>query len=672
MKKITALLIVSAMILSGCEASEENSTTATDTEMSAVTMKEEEATLDILPKKEEGAIFDIRPQDDYYGYVNANELWSRELEYGHETNGTFDICSDEIMDEQIEMLQEILSSEEQFEAGSPEQLVRDYYLQSKEEEKYDYTKEFEQVFSMIDSAETPDDIVEVSARLLREYGVSVIFDINIERNYYKSGEYLISFNNISAPTELEKLSKNAEELRDLLRNYMSGYGVDYDETVERANAIIYFLIDIANHTDFKALKQLDIDNLLNLCTKDELSEMLFNIDVNRLETAYGISKNPYKEYNLCMPEQLEVINSYLTEENMQMWKDYAKCDFISSYESFAPASYLYYEPTEENVSDDEIMELAVTAMSGEMSELYYKKYYTDEYKKAMSELESDIKKAYIDMINQADWLSEEGRALFVKKFNNIVFYFGGQEEYEHKLSDAKLIGRNLFETSTNFAKRKYQDMLDKIGTVPDNSEWNMASQTVNAYYEPSANSIYITRAIMHSPFYDIGGDYYSNMGALGEVIAHELSHAFDSMGVKFNADGVYDPEWIDKSDREAYEKIQKKAVAFYNEQTLLDVYHVDGEQTLGENLADLGAMQCVLSLTKTDEDKKKIFESYANVWSTLYENTFIIEALESDSHSPDLVRANAVLMNMDDFYEVYDVKEGDGMYVAPENRLKRW
>lgn len=659
MKKVTALLIVSAMMLSGCEVSKENSTTATDTETSAVTMKKEEVS------------FDIRPQDDYYGYVNANDLWSRELEYGHETNGTFDICDNEIMDEQVEMLQEILSSEEEFEAGSPEQLVCDYYLQSKEE-KHDYTKEFEKVFSMIDSAETPDDIVEVSAKLLREYGVSVIFNINIERNYYKSGEYLISFNNISAPTELEKLSENPEEFRDSLRNYMSGYGVDYDETVERANAIVYYLLDVANHTNFKALKQLDIDALLNFHTKDELSEMLFNIDVDRLETAYGISRNPYEEYNLCMPEQLEVINSYLTEEHMQMWKDYAKYIFINSYESFAPASYLYYEPTEENVPDDKIMEQVVSVMSTEMSELYYKKYYTDEYKKAMSELESDIKKAYIDMINQADWLSKEGRALFVKKFNNISFYFGGQEEYEHNVSDAKLIGRNLFETNMNFAKRKYQNILDKIGAVPDNSEWSMASQTVNAYYEPSANSIYITRAIMHSPFYDIDGDYYSNMGALGEVIAHELSHAFDSTGVKFNADGIYDPEWISKSDREAYEEIQKKAVAFYNEQTLLDVYHVDGEQTLGENLADLGAIQCVLSLAKTDEDKKKIFESYANIWSSLYENTFVIEALDSDSHSPDLVRANAVLMNMDDFYEVYDVKEGDGMYTAPENRLKRW
>lgn len=659
MKKITALLIVSAMVLSGCEASEENSTTATDTEMSAVTMKEEEV------------IFDIRPQDDYYGYVNANQLWARELEYNHETTGTFDICNNEVMDELIAMLQEILSSEEESEAGSPEQLVRDYYLQCKEE-KHDYTKEFEQVFSMIDSAETPDDMVEVSARLLREYGVNIMFEISVERNYYKNGEHSISFNNISAPTDLEKLSKNAREFRDSLRNYISGYGVDYDETVERANAIVYYLLDVANHTDFKALKQLEIETLLNLYTKDELSELLFNIDVDRLETAYGISNNPYKEYNLCLPEQLAVINSYLTEEHLQMWKDYAKYNFISSYELSAPASYLYYEPTEENVSDEKIMEHVVNVMASEMSELYYNRYYTDEYKKTMSELESDIKKAYTDMINQAEWLSEEGRALFVKKFNNITFYFGGQEKYEHRASDAELIGRNLFETNMNFEKRKYQKMLDKIGTVPDNSEWNMASQTVNAYYEPSANSIYITRAIMNPPFYNIDGDYYSNMGALGEVIAHELSHAFDSTGVKFNADGVYDPEWIDKSDREAYEEIQKKAVDFYNDQTLLDVYHVDGKQTLGENLADLGAIQCVLSLAETDEDKKKIFESYANVWSSLYENTFVIEALASDSHSPDLVRANAVLMNMEDFYEVYDVKEGDGMYVAPENRLKRW
>lgn len=661
MKKIKVLLLAVTMLLSfsGC----------TET-----TIKESQAKTETSAESNEDVRFDIRPQDDYYGCINAQQLWNEEIEYGSESYGAFNSAEKEIEEEQKAIFQNIIESDEKFEAGSPQQLIRDYYYQYISD-KQDYTAEFDKVFSLIDAAETPDDIVRLSGRLIREYGVNFLFSMTLDANYYNNDEYVVIFEEPKTffdSKDFKEKNDTKIQVRDTLRDYLTGFGIDYDEAEKRADAIIYYYTDCMNTVDFDILLA-DAEKALNLYSREKLDGLMPNVNLDTLGSAYGFSEYNYSsDYIVSFPELLTVINSYLTEDNMQMWKDLAKCLFVMEYESLAPSSYLSYEPTEQNKPEDEIISDILRYMSQEFSELYYNEYYTDEYKNAMKKFEADIKKAYVEMINGSEWLSDESKSLLVKKFNNIKFHFGGQENYVHSSSDAEIIGENIFETKTNFIKKRYDDRIKKIGTVPDFDEWNMVSQEANAYYNTSANAIYVSRGIMHSPFYDINGDYYTNLGGLGSVICHELSHAFDSNGILFNADGNYEPEWINQADRDAFEIIKQKAVEFYDGRTLLDVYHVNGKNTLSENLADLGAVQCVLLLADNDEDKIKIFENYAKIWCSLYMNTAVIKSLTKDEHSPDLVRVNSVLMNMDDFQRIFDVQEGDGMYVSPENRVKRW
>lgn len=660
MRKTKALLLAVTMLLSlaGCvEMTKEVSQTKTETSA--------ESTEDVT--------FDIRPQDDYYGYINAQQLWNEEIEYGSETYGAFASCENEVKEEQKVLFQNIIESDEEFEPGSPQQLIRDYYYQYISD-KQDYTAEFDKAFSLIDAAETPDDIVKLGGQFISEYGVNFLFSMRLDANYYNNNEYSIIF---KEPTtffdskDFKEKDNTKIQVRDTLRNYLTGFGIDYNEAEKRADKMIYYFTDCLNAVDFDAIN--DDEKLLNIYSKEKLGGLLSNLSLNTFESAYGFSKYKYNsDYIVYYPELISVINSYITEDNMQMWKDIAKCHFVMEYESIAPASYLSYEPTEKNMPEDEIISEILRYMSQEIGELYYYEYYTDEYKNAMKKFEADIKKAYVEMINNSEWLSEEGKSLMTKKFNNIKFHFGGQEKYEHSPSDANLIGKNIFETKTNFIKKKYNDKIKQIGTVPDFDKWGMLPQEINAYYNPSANAIYVTRGIMHSPFYDINGNYYTNLGGLGSVICHELSHAFDSHGILVNADGNYAPEWISQADRDAFEIVKQKTVEFYDGRTLLDVYHVNGRNTLAENLADLGAVQCILQIPDNDEDKIKIFENYAKIWHSLYMNDYVIASLTKDEHSPDLVRVNSVIMNMDDFQRIFDVQEGDGMYVAPENRVKRW
>lgn len=188
------------LALSGCGIVKNDSATATD----ASRASESDATNVSYTEKDGKVTYNIRPQDDFYGYVNANDLWEMEIEYGESSTGTFDLCNNQVIDEQIAIVQKIISSDEEFEAGSPEQLIRDHYFQLKEK-KQDYTEEFDMVFSMIDGMKTPDDIAYVSAEFTKNYGINPLFALMLDRNPYTTDEYAISFVNLQTSVDLKKV-----------------------------------------------------------------------------------------------------------------------------------------------------------------------------------------------------------------------------------------------------------------------------------------------------------------------------------------------------------------------------------------------------------------------------------------------------------------------------------
>ena len=165
---------------------------------------------------------------------------------------------------------------------------------------------------------------------------------------------------------------------------------------------------------------------------------------------------------------------------------------------------------------------------------------------------------------------------------------------------------------------------------------------------------------------------YKNLGMLGHVIAHEMNQAFDSISIVFDKNGCYDPEFIEQADRDTYKTLQEKVIDYYQNYKILDIYSIDGEKTLGENIADIGAMECLVNITDNKEEIRQILEGEAQEWAALTEITEVLTKLEGDTHSPGEARVNAVISSVDKFYEVYDIKESDKMYVAPENRIKVW
>ena len=284
----------------------------------------------------------------------------------------------------------------------------------------------------------------------------------------------------------------------------------------------------------------------------------------------------------------------------------------------------------------------------------------------------EIREGYRKLISNANWLSEPTRKGLLKKLDNIVYVTGTNSKRQDKSKYANL-GGNYYDMLVGFIRIQTADEINSLKESKDRKAISMAMQTMNACYSPVHNNITITVAITNAPFFDAKADHYTNLGGLGSVIAHEMGHAFDSNCIVYDQDGAYNPKWIAEEDVKALKERNKKAVSYFEDNfVVFGVHHVDGEQTLGENYADLGGMECVTSLAKNKDDLKKIFENYALIWGRKKLDVKVVDQIAHDVHSPEILRVNAILSTLQCFYDLYDVKEGDGMYIAPEKRISRW
>lgn len=205
----------------------------------------------------------------------------------------------------------------------------------------------------------------------------------------------------------------------------------------------------------------------------------------------------------------------------------------------------------------------------------------------------------------------------------------------------------------------------------DGTLWEDPPQTINAFYDLSGNNITLLAGVLNSPFYSGDATEEENLGGIGMIIAHEITHAFDSSGSQYDSNGNV-RNWWAQDDAKKFEELGQSVVEYYSAQSVRGM-QVDGQLTLGENIADLGAMACVSAVAKQRGlDLRKVYAAYANLWAEEVRDEYLADLVTTDSHSPGKVRVNAVLSATDDFYDAFGITEHDAMYVAPEDRPHIW
>jgi putative endopeptidase len=242
---------------------------------------------------------------------------------------------------------------------------------------------------------------------------------------------------------------------------------------------------------------------------------------------------------------------------------------------------------------------------------------------------------------------------------------------------------DLFGNLERATAAEYQRHLDRQGGPVDRGEWGMTPQTVNAYYQPMLNEIVFPAAILQPPFFDLEADDAVNYGAIGAVIGHEIGHGFDDQGSAFDGDGVLRDWWTDR-DREEFKKRTARLVDQYSAFKPFDDLSVNGEFTLGENIGDLGGISIGLLAYKMSLNGKeapvidgltgeqRVFLGFAQVWRGKIRDEELRRRIATDPHSPAVYRTNGPVRNVPEFYTAFDVKEGDALYLPPEERVKIW
>ena len=509
-----------------------------------------------------------------------------------------------------------------------------------------------------------NDFKDTSKKIVYFYPIS--FDFGVNADYYINEDY----------------SRYLALIKQYRIKLLKLYGYDKNEAKEISNRINDLFTDIASNS--KTSEELsNVDNLYNKINKDELQKIYTNLDINKYLKSLKIDNQEY--YSIVDKGNYETLNKYLTNENLDLLKDYVKVKLLENLSQFTSIEYSKLISDFQNkimgIEDEyDVEDDAVTYVSNyfgkDIDKIYANKYFTKENKEFIENMINDILSYYEDNFNNIDWLSKETKEKAILKLKNMKVNVGYPEEFDNYSSLYNLKtyedGSNLIENIININSVLNNYYLNRLKNDNNNS-WDFSLTTVNAYYNPQDNSINFPAALVE--MYDLKNSYYENLGSIGFIIAHEITHAFDNNGSLFDENGNR-ADWWTKEENEKFKNVQNEVIEYYNNFEVLNGIYVNGKKTVGENIADLGAINCIVNISKkkgaSNEDYEKLFSSYAKFWASEYLDSYTKILILEDTHSPDKIRVNAVLSSNDKFYEIYNIKKSDDMFINKEDRVKVW
>ena len=359
--------------------------------------------------------------------------------------------------------------------------------------------------------------------------------------------------------------------------------------------------------------------------------------------------------------------SYLSSQFVKASFDYAK--FLSGQETQTPRWQRMA-----TLTDGTIGEL--------LGQLYVAKYFKPEAKERMKELLVNMRTAFAKRINSLDWMSQPTKKKALDKLNAFTPKVGYPDQWK-TYEGLDISADSFYQNMKNASIWAYQDNINQIGKPVDRSKWGMTPPTVNAYYNATMNEIVFPAGILQFPFFSADADDAINYGGIAAVIGHEMSHGFDDSGSQYDNDGTL-RNWWTPEDLSKFKAKTVQLEAQYDQYTVVDTIHVNGKFTLGENIGDLGGLNIAyeaFKMTKQGQSKKKIdgltpdqrfFLAWAQVWRGASRPEMAAQMIKTDPHSPGQYRIIGTPVNMDAWYEAFNVKPGDKLYKKPEDRIKIW
>ena len=638
----------------------------------------------------------VRPQDDFYNYVNGTWAKTAKIPADKPTWGSFHILREKTDENCLLILDNLLK--ENFAQGTEGQKIKDLYESFIDWKKRDAEglKPIEGLLTKIDNIKTLADLQKYLEEVTPE-GENPICAWGVYADMKDSNMNTVYLGNFSIGMGRDYYQKDNKENTEALQKYQDYVMAIFkvlkdDKAAEKAKQMVNFERSVA-----KLMLTNEEDRNPNLSynpqTMAELSKLVKNINLPQLLKNVGVNTDKVVVSEIRLYKQYD---KFINEKNLPLIKDYLKYQLVADNASnltkeLDELSFNFYNKELQGQQEQRPMnKRALSVINGILGEafgkLYVEKYFPPKAKEEMVTLVDYLKKSFAQHIKDVTWMSDATKEKALAKLNKFTVKVGYPDKWEDysKLTIEPAAKTVYFANLQRVSEWAYQKSLEKVGKPVDKTKWGMSPQTVNAYYNPLYNEIVFPAAILQPPFFNFEADPAVNFGGIGAVIGHEMTHGFDDSGAEFDGDGNL-KNWWTPEDKKNFENATKALAKQYDQYEPVKGVFVNGTFTSGENIADLGgvniafdALQMYLK-DKGNVDKisnftqdQRFFISWGTVWRTLSTDKYLTNQVKTDPHSPGYFRSFGPLVNVDAWYKAFDVKEGDKLYKKPEDRIKIW
>ena len=636
----------------------------------------------------------ITPADDFFHYMNGNWIKKTKIPDDQSGWGSFYTLSEENIKKTKAVLEEAAASKAS--SRSLEQKIGDFYASGMDTVAIEKrgAEPLKAEMAKISAIKNYKEYLNYVATNENNRG-GALFSFYVGTDDKNSSKNMVSFSQSGTGLpEKDYYFKNdssTQKIRNAYLKYIKTLftltGTDEKTATQNANDILAFETKLAkSHKSPVELR----DPIKNY-HKYAVSELLkiYGMDWNKFLENMTIKTDTVL---VGQPEYYSTIGKLLETTPIETLKNVEKFSLLnntSSYlnKAFGVARFEFFGKTlnGQKVQSERWKKL-VNQTDGGLGELlgqlWVKKHFAPEAKVRMLELVGNLKKVYRSRIEKLDWMSVETKAKALVKMDKIIQKIGYPDKWKN-FDDVDIKRDAYFENAQAVGRHKYKEMIEKLAKPVDKTEWGMTPPTVNAYANPAFNEIVFPAGILQFPFFDNAADDAINYGGIGMVIGHEMTHLFDDQGRQYDAEGNL-KDWWKPEDAKKFNEKSKVVVNQYNNSTMFGNMHVNGELTLGENLADVGGIAIAyeaFKLTKQGQGSEKIdgltpdqrfFMSFAQIWRIKDREESMRVRLTTDPHSPEEFRVNIPLKNFEPFYKTFNVTDKNKLFLATDKRAKVW
>jgi predicted metalloendopeptidase len=639
----------------------------------------------------------VRPQDDFFRYSQGTWLKDVDIPADRSSWGAFNIAQENV-EGQIRTLIEKAAQDKNAKAGSDSQKMGDYYASYVDQARRDAlgVKPLQPELARIAALKDKKGIAVLAAHSSR-IGAGSPVGMGVGQDSKQSTRYLVEIaqSGLGMPNRDFYIQTGDAKLMDTRAKYEAHVEkllalAGQPDAASQAERIVALETEIAK-AQWSAVQNRDPVKTYNKMGIAQLKALAPGFDWDGWMKEQGIARK-VKEVNVAQPTYLQALDRIIAATPVETWKSYFTFRLLSTYapylsKPFVDESFAFRGTVLSGAKVNRPVEkLAIAQINRDLGEVvgkvYVQNYFPAERKAQVQEMVNNFLLAYKERIETLDWMSPDTKKQAQAKLAKISVKVGYPDKWRDYSSLAirrdDLVGNVM--RAREFA---HGYGVNKLGKPVDRGEWHMTPQTVNAYYSPEMNEVVFPAARLQAPLYDPDAEPAINYGAVGISIGHEISHAFDDQGAQYDGDGNL-RNWWTKEDGEKFAAKGKVLVAQYAGYSPVTGYNLNGELTLGENIADnAGAIMASRAYRISLKGKpapvidgytaeQRIFMGLAQARRGKARDAALIAQVKSDPHSPSEFRVNGSLRNHPGFYEAFDVKPGDKMYLAPEERVIFW